>query len=77
MYIQKQFISSSINAQNRCGFCKKKMGLLPFSCKCGGLYCVEHRSDISHKCTYDYTSENKRCLSTSMIKLEGKKIESI
>ncbi|KAI1724767.1 a20-like zinc finger domain-containing protein [Ditylenchus destructor] len=39
---------------NRCYVCKKRVGLTGFTCRCGGLYCGEHRYDQVHNCTFDY-----------------------
>lgn len=39
---------------NRCHVCKKRVGLTGFTCRCGGLYCGEHRYDQAHDCTFDY-----------------------
>ena len=61
----------------RCQCCNKKVNITTLSCRCGGLYCPLHRSDVAHKCTYDYKSEFQKSLSTSMIKVTGKKIEVV
>jgi len=34
--------------------CKKRVGLTGFTCRCGGLYCGEHRYDSAHDCDFDY-----------------------
>jgi predicted nucleic acid binding AN1-type Zn finger protein len=39
---------------NRCQMCKKRVGLTGFTCRCGGLYCGEHRYDAAHDCDFDY-----------------------
>uniref|UniRef100_A0A7E4US47 AN1-type zinc finger protein 6 n=1 Tax=Panagrellus redivivus TaxID=6233 RepID=A0A7E4US47_PANRE len=39
---------------NRCQMCKKRVGLTGFTCRCGGLYCGEHRYDSAHDCSFDY-----------------------
>ncbi|VDK88741.1 unnamed protein product [Onchocerca ochengi] len=39
---------------NRCHVCKKRVGLTGFVCRCGGLYCGEHRYDTAHGCSFDY-----------------------
>ncbi|KHJ79156.1 AN1-like Zinc finger [Oesophagostomum dentatum] len=39
---------------NRCQVCKKRVGLTGFTCRCGGLYCGEHRYDQAHNCSFDY-----------------------
>ena len=57
--------------------CKKKLGLLPIQCKCKGYYCAAHRGDSVHACSYDYHAEHKAQLSTSMVKVGGKKLETL
>ena len=39
---------------NRCTVCNKKVGLIPFTCKCNDnfKFCSKHRLD--HDCTFDY-----------------------
>ena len=40
--------------KNRCGVCKKKVGLTGFTCRCGGLFCSIHRYSDKHDCKFDY-----------------------
>ena len=40
--------------KNRCGACKKKVGLTGFTCRCGGLFCSIHRYSDKHECGFDY-----------------------
>jgi len=39
---------------NRCNICKKRVGLTGFTCRCGGLFCGEHRYVNDHNCSFDY-----------------------
>lgn len=57
--------------------CKKKLGLSAFSCRCDGYYCIEHRPDMKHGCTYNYKEEYKTYLSTTMNKVTSKKVDNI
>lgn len=43
--------------KNRCHMCSKKLGLLPFECKCGGSFCTTHRYIEEHNCTFDWKQE--------------------
>jgi hypothetical protein len=71
-------ISETVSVKkNRCETCKKKLGLMPFSCRCGGLFCVEHRADIAHNCSYDYQEENKKKLGDLLIKVAGQKLDKL
>ena len=40
--------------KNRCGVCKKKVGLTGFTCRCAGLFCSIHRYSDKHDCKFDY-----------------------
>ncbi|XP_010489793.1 PREDICTED: zinc finger A20 and AN1 domain-containing stress-associated protein 5-like [Camelina sativa] len=37
---------------NRCSGCRKKVGLTGFRCRCGDLFCSEHRYSDRHDCIY-------------------------
>lgn len=39
---------------NRCLTCRKKLGLLGFECRCGGLFCGTHRYSDKHDCSFNY-----------------------
>uniref|UniRef100_A0A0D9XF18 AN1-type domain-containing protein n=1 Tax=Leersia perrieri TaxID=77586 RepID=A0A0D9XF18_9ORYZ len=41
-------------AVNRCSSCRKRVGLTGFRCRCGHLFCGEHRYSDRHGCGYDY-----------------------
>lgn len=45
--------------KKRCLKCNKKLGLLPFNCKCGNLFCSACRHPESHECTYDFRAHAK------------------
>lgn len=47
-------LSAPVKKANRCQMCKKRVGLTGFTCRCGGLYCGEHRYDSAHDCDFDY-----------------------
>ena len=34
----------------RCSFCRKKTGLINFTCKCKGVFCSKHRYTHTHLC---------------------------
>ena len=42
--------------RKHCHFCGKKYGLVPFTCYCGGKFCVIHRHSFAHNCSFDYKS---------------------
>ena len=63
--------------KSRCECCRKKLGLVTFQCKCGGVYCSEHRMSENHTCQYDYQAEYKKLLSTNLVKVVGAKLDMI
>jgi predicted amidophosphoribosyltransferase len=38
----------------RCSSCRKRVGLTGFRCRCGDLFCGQHRYSDRHGCSYDY-----------------------
>ncbi|KAG2668609.1 hypothetical protein I3760_14G000200 [Carya illinoinensis] len=47
---------------NRCSGCKRKVGLTGFRCRCGELFCAEHRYTDRHVCSYDYKSAGREAI---------------
>ncbi len=48
--------------QAKCNLCKKKVGLLPFKCKCSLEFCSLHRAPEDHMCSYDFKKDAKEWL---------------
>lgn len=63
--------------KRRCPCCNKKLGLVVFTCKCGGKYCAEHRMSEHHACTYDYKQEAAKRLEAQLVKVVADKINKI
>ncbi|XP_010465038.2 PREDICTED: zinc finger A20 and AN1 domain-containing stress-associated protein 5-like [Camelina sativa] len=47
---------------NRCSGCRKKVGLTGFRCRCGELFCSEHRYSGRHDCSYDYKTAGREAI---------------
>ncbi|CAN4080520.1 unnamed protein product [Withania somnifera] len=47
---------------NRCSGCRKKVGLTGFRCRCGELFCGEHRYSDRHDCSYDYKTAGREAI---------------
>jgi hypothetical protein len=45
---------TSSSSVNRCSSCRKRVGLTGFRCRCGELFCGQHRYSDRHGCSYDY-----------------------
>ncbi|VDM36673.1 unnamed protein product [Toxocara canis] len=62
---------------NRCQVCKKRVGLTGFVCRCGGLYCGEHRYDSAHGCSFDYKTMEREELRKNNPVIVSEKIQRI
>jgi AN1-type zinc finger and ubiquitin domain-containing protein 1 len=49
---------------NRCYIdgCTKKLGLIPFICRCEKEFCTKHRIPETHNCMFDYKTNGKKLL---------------
>ncbi|KAL9248391.1 hypothetical protein vseg_021716 [Gypsophila vaccaria] len=46
----------------RCSGCRKRVGLTGFRCRCGDLFCAQHRYSDRHECPYDYKSAGRAAI---------------
>ncbi|CAN4094880.1 unnamed protein product [Withania somnifera] len=42
--------------------CLKKVGWMQFRCRCGEVFCSEHRYSDRHDCTYDYKAAGREAI---------------
>lgn len=63
--------------KNRCHMCKKRVGLTGFVCRCGGLYCGEHRYDKAHNCAFDYKAMEREEIRKNNPLVVSEKIQRI
>lgn len=68
---------SGCKAPTRCLECKKKVGLTGFKCKCGNLYCGQHRYAESHNCPFDYKTQQRQKLAESNPVVQASKVQRI
>ncbi|PWA58444.1 Zinc finger, AN1-type [Artemisia annua] len=47
---------------NRCSGCRRKVGLMGFRCRCGEMFCSDHRYSDRHDCSYDYKSVGREAI---------------
>lgn len=60
----------------RCTVCDSKLKTIDViisTCRCGNIYCTQHR--IDHKCTFDYKNDYK--LNNTLVKIDAQKVEKI
>eukprot|EP00929_Paragymnodinium_shiwhaense_P054653 TRINITY_DN27405_c0_g1_i1.p1 TRINITY_DN27405_c0_g1~~TRINITY_DN27405_c0_g1_i1.p1 ORF type:complete len:245 (-),score=88.35 TRINITY_DN27405_c0_g1_i1:193-927(-) len=48
--------------KTKCWFCSKKCGLLGFDCKCGYVFCSQHRYAEEHNCEFDHKARGREIL---------------
>jgi len=63
--------------KNRCGVCKKKVGLTGFTCRCGGLFCSIHRYSDKHECKFDYKAMGAEEIAKSNPVIMAQKVAKI
>lgn len=59
----------------RCFSCKKKVGLTGFKCKCGMVFCGQHRYAEAHSCTFDYKSMERQKLAENNPVVQASKVQ--
>ncbi|KAA8549723.1 hypothetical protein F0562_001259 [Nyssa sinensis] len=47
---------------SRCAGCRRKVGLTGFRCRCGELFCSEHRYSDRHDCSFDYKAAGREAI---------------
>lgn len=71
--------TSETKKKNRCHFesCKRKVGLTGFDCRCGGIFCWEHRYTDKHNCEFDYKELGQDQIRKNNPIVIGEKIQKI
>ena len=58
--------------------CRRKLGIVPFECRCGKAFCGEHRLSENHNCPIDYKALHRaELLKTMSSPIVGIKVEVI
>jgi predicted nucleic acid binding AN1-type Zn finger protein len=57
--------------------CTKKLGIMPFVCRCEKEYCAKHRMPESHSCTFDFKTAGRALLHDANPKIDFVKIKKI
>ncbi|KAL8193117.1 hypothetical protein R6Q57_027021 [Mikania cordata] len=63
--------------RNRCGSCKRRVGLTGFTCKCGTTFCGSHRYPEQHACTFDFKTIGKEAIAKANPVVKAAKLEKI
>ncbi|XP_016579729.2 zinc finger A20 and AN1 domain-containing stress-associated protein 8 isoform X1 [Capsicum annuum] len=62
---------------NRCGTCKKKVGITGFKCRCCNLYCGAHRYSDKHDCQFDYRLAAQNAIAKANPVVKAEKLDKI
>ncbi|CAL0326155.1 unnamed protein product [Lupinus luteus] len=62
---------------NRCSGCRRKVGLTGFRCRCGEVFCGEHRYSDRHDCSYDYKGAGKEAIARENPVIRAAKIVKV
>jgi len=63
--------------KNRCWSCSKKVGLLGYDCRCGYIYCAQHRYAEDHECDYNFKEAGRQYLTEQNPEVRSCKITKI
>ncbi|XP_015081538.1 putative zinc finger A20 and AN1 domain-containing stress-associated protein 8 [Solanum pennellii] len=66
----------TMKIKQRCMTCKKKVGLLGFSCRCKGVFYSVHKYPEEHACTFDYKSSGRVTLAKENPLCRREKLEN-
>lgn len=60
--------------KQRCPVCRKKLGMMVFTCKCEVRFCIEHSHPEAHECTYDHKTHGRNELKKTLIEVKPDKV---
>ncbi|KAL2345209.1 hypothetical protein Fmac_006494 [Flemingia macrophylla] len=62
---------------NRCGACRKRVGLTGFKCRCGTTFCGTHRYPEKHACGFDFKAVGREEIARANPLIKGEKLQRI
>ncbi|XP_020592797.1 zinc finger A20 and AN1 domain-containing stress-associated protein 5-like [Phalaenopsis equestris] len=69
--------AATLRVSNRCSGCRRKVGLTGFRCRCGELFCGEHRYSDRHDCSFDYKAAGREAINRENPLVRASKIVKI
>ena len=66
-----------VTMKKKCFFCKRKVGINGFICKCKNTFCTRHRYVFEHKCTFDHKKFEKNKIRKKNPEIKKEKFEKI
>ncbi|KAK7337221.1 hypothetical protein VNO77_17784 [Canavalia gladiata] len=62
---------------NRCGACRKRVGLTGFKCRCGATFCGTHRYPEKHDCGFDFKAVGREEIARANPVIKAEKLKRI
>ncbi|CAI0412631.1 unnamed protein product [Linum tenue] len=62
---------------NRCNTCNKRVGLTGFKCRCGHVFCANHRYSDKHGCAFDYRTAAREAIAKANPLVKAEKLDKI
>ncbi|KAI3799628.1 hypothetical protein L1987_34927 [Smallanthus sonchifolius] len=72
-----ELVAVKLQPRNRCGSCKRRVGLTGFTCRCGTTFCGTHRYPEQHACTFDFKTMGKEAIAKANPVVKAAKLEKI
>jgi len=64
-------------SKKRCFACNRRVGLTGFKCRCGDLFCAQHRYSDMHDCSFDYKTAGRLAILKANPVVKAPKIDKI
>ena len=64
-----------LEKKKRCQSCNKRVRLLGFECRCGYVFCGDHRYAEKHSCTFDYKKMEREALAVKNPLIRADKLD--
>ncbi|XP_043704391.1 zinc finger A20 and AN1 domain-containing stress-associated protein 5-like [Telopea speciosissima] len=61
--------------KKRCMSCKKRVSVLGFKCRCGSIFCSEHRYPEVHACTFDFKAMGRDAIANANPVVKADKLQ--
>ncbi|CAK8576370.1 unnamed protein product [Lathyrus sativus] len=69
--------TSEQSKPNRCGSCRRRVGLTGFKCRCGLTLCGSHRYPEQHECGFDFKGMGREQIAKANPLVKGEKLNKI
>lgn len=69
--------TSAVVKSNKCMACRKRVGLMGFTCRCGITFCGTHRYPEQHGCTFDFKAAGREAIAKENPLIKAEKLAKI